>query len=324
MRTGLGSLIALIFVFTIFSTAHSLYPQKEQYGVILLETGSGTKDIMPLLRNIASTYDGFFNQIYGQYRRGYVLLICDSKGNLRSVQELDNLGKNVVRMIRATYPESEGRVQFKHASTDFWDSFQVEFNKIGLINTELSPNAERIQTRLLLQSYRPFQKMNESANICDLDEGMVFALNVGDLKNASEVIDAIGKSPSSVTFWLTFADNGLEVVLEQMDIEKKSRILELKIWYSAEDPWGQYNTKFEGYYFPNLKNDETKESILEKFGTPSKMGTTLLGNDFFSYKKKYGILTFYFVDKLKLNIISMRLDRGTPDIRKAVSERDNY
>ncbi|MCK5580898.1 MAG: hypothetical protein KAJ18_06455 [Candidatus Omnitrophica bacterium] len=297
--------LSLIILFCQSPNAYSFPPQQRKYDNTLLETGTSTKDILPLLEKIASVYGAYCERIYGQYRRGYVLVFLNSNGKVLSVKELEDLGSSVTRMIMNNFPESEGRVEFKPSASDSWDSFKIVFNKGNITSKELSPNPEVIQTRQSLMGYKPSLVANKPEEICDLNEGKVSGLLVGEFKDAREVIDAIGNSPSSTALWLTFAESGLEVILEQQI--SKSRVIEFRVWYSADDPSGIYNTKFNGEYNPALTNNETDESIMRKFGFPDRVESNFYGSSRYFYKKKYGELIFDFDERSRLNLITVRL-----------------
>jgi len=298
-------LLFLIIILCHFINAYSFPPKQHKYDNTLIETGTSTKDILSFLEKIAGVYGSYCERIYGQYRKGYVLVLLNSNGKVSGVKELENIGQNVTRMIMNTFSESEGSVEIIPGESDSWDSFKIIFYKGNITSKELSPNPEIIQTRQSLMNYKPSLVVNKSKEICDLNEGKVYDIMVGESKDDRQVIDAIGKSPSSTDLWLTFADNGLEVILEKQTL--KSRVIEFKVWYSADDPSGTYNTKFNGKYNPVLTVNETDESIMRKFGFPDRVENNFYGNPRYFYKRKYGELIFDFDKNSRLNLITMRL-----------------
>ncbi len=279
-------------------------PQKMTFGSIQIETGSSTEDILPLLTKISEEQGTYCKRIYGQHRTGYALVFYNSNGKVPGVNKLEQLGQKIVRMMIDAFPEGEGRIEIVPEETDFWDSFQINFDKGNIISTKLSPDMESIQLRLDLKKYTPKQNYKKN-DICDITSAIVYGLQLGDIKDQAEIIDAIGLLPSSSSLGLTFSQKGVEVILQKSS--DKSKIISFKIWYSADDPSGTYNTKFEGVYAPSLTANENIESIKQKFGNPIQIKTNFFDNQRYFYEMQYGGLIFDFDSQSSLNMITMSI-----------------
>lgn len=286
---------------------YSLEAKKSVVLSVLLESGTSTRDIMPLLEKMAKFYGKYTERIYGQYRTGHILIFFNSKGGFRNVKELDDLGNHLAAMVIKEFPRDEGRVDIVPASSDFWDKYEVYFSRGKVTETNLSPGEKFIDARIALMNHAFSSTTIEQTVICDLEEGAVYGLKLGDIVNPKNVIDVIGVKPSSTAFWLEFSQIGLEVVLESLT--EDSRITTFKVWYSSDDPLGEYSTKFTGVYKPALSVKETDLSIVDKFGMPLRVESNVFGNARYFYNRKYGEITFDFDRNNQLNMITMELEK---------------
>jgi len=106
-------IIFLLFIFLVIGVdVFAIPPQKKIFEGLLVESGTSTQDIMPLLANIAGRQqgyfkrNGYFKRIYGQYRGDYILIIVDSNGKIDTAEELEEIAKQIVSNVMGAYPLS--------------------------------------------------------------------------------------------------------------------------------------------------------------------------------------------------------------------------
>ena len=159
-------------------------------------------------------------------------------------------------------------------------------------------------------------------------EEIIFDLNEGTLEGAlgqfkvSEFIDQksvteiVGEKPNGfdIVLGMKYLEKGIFIHLCQIsDIDKRTLICCLGINYQE---FGGMK-KFRGKIIPQLSDNETKDTIVEKFGKPDRVVQPIFaaGEEDFNYKTKYGELTFAFGKKGDLWVISMSMktSKSPPD-----------
>ena len=121
LKTGI---LLIIFCLSIISNVFAVPPQTRTFGNTLVKTGTSTKNIMPLLTNIAEKWGQYLESIYGQYRVGYIIITMVPNKMNYDIEEMKNMVKDILNNVMSYYPGSEGRITLDVAE---WDSIAFEF-----------------------------------------------------------------------------------------------------------------------------------------------------------------------------------------------------
>ncbi len=216
MRCKALIILIVIFCLTATSRAFAVLPQKKTVGNTLIEAGTSTKDTMPLLVNIAEMQGEYLEYIYGQYRDDYVIIKMKSNGKSKSIEEIEKIVDRIGNNVLTFFPSCEGWLELFRYQTDPWDSIKLEFKDGKIINKIISPSKVEINERIKMQSLITEEQRGQvyAELICDLNEGNLGQLRVGDLVDSKGVIEAIGISPDRIELGaIQYFNKGLEITL---------------------------------------------------------------------------------------------------------------
>lgn len=123
----------VFFIITYFFIAsinvYATPPQERMFGNTLVKSGTSTKNIMPLLANIAGRQGKYLKSIYGQYRYGHIIVNLESNRRTYNVKEMEKVIKKVLDNIMTSYPSSEGEVSLDASDSDYF-RFQFKNGRI--------------------------------------------------------------------------------------------------------------------------------------------------------------------------------------------------
>jgi len=148
-------ILLVIFYITLTSTVFAVQEQKKMYGDTLVEMGTSTEDIVPLLAHSAGLFGKYFEHIYGQYRNGYVLIYMNRNLTEESFNEMEGIAEEMVKSVNAFFPSAKGEIELIASKSDLWDSIRLEFNKGKIINKNIFPSIEAIEKRKVLKNEKP-------------------------------------------------------------------------------------------------------------------------------------------------------------------------
>ncbi|KPK98963.1 MAG: hypothetical protein AMJ95_01505 [Omnitrophica WOR_2 bacterium SM23_72] len=137
------------------------------------------------------------------------------------------------------------------------------------------------------------QKNQEGELICDLNYGLLGDLLIGDYTNISKVEEVIKESSVKNKF---FSNTGVAVVLGENLVTNEERIYMIIIYPSGVNFSWIPMEPFKGKIVPELNENDTVESIREKFGSPERI-EKIFTNTVYAYNKPYGKLSFGFKEE---------------------------
>lgn len=149
MKVNMVIIKIISFIFFVFLTGNAIAmpPQQKTFGECLVEAGTSTEDILPLLANIAGQHNNYLEHIYGQYRLDYIIIQLKSNGKIPGVEKAEEIVKNTFRNILGLYPQSQGRIELNSSQSDLWDLVWLEFKYGVVTKNETMPNREVIKKR---------------------------------------------------------------------------------------------------------------------------------------------------------------------------------
>lgn len=144
----------LIFWFDVFAVS----PQKKMSDGLLIETGTSTEDIMPLLTHQAGRFGGYFEKIYGQHRMDYIIIIMNSNGKDTTVDKIEKIADLIVKDAMVYCSSCEGKITLVGYHSDVWNSIDIKFEKGKVAGKEVKPTKEAMQKTLELRKTVPVTK----------------------------------------------------------------------------------------------------------------------------------------------------------------------
>jgi hypothetical protein len=157
-RLGLLFFLSLSFVIN----GYAVPTQKKMFGDTTVVAGTSTKNIMPLLANIAGRQGKYFREIYGQYRSGFVIVNLQSNGKMDDFEQMEKIGKQIIDNVKSFYRSAEGVVRLFPAKSDIWQSIYFEFKNGTITNQKVVPSKEEINRLIALRKQPPKEKFGLS------------------------------------------------------------------------------------------------------------------------------------------------------------------
>jgi len=290
-RLGRLSLLIYFFCLAVSTVAFAVPPLKEMCGGLLVESGSSTQNIMPLLTKIARSREAHFKRIYGHHRGDYILVNMYSAGKIESVAELDAIADQVVHSVMAACPLSEGRLEIIRSPLDFWDLMIISFKNGKVISRELSPAVEAMQERIQLQKAKRDTSVGEVLAF-DLISGKVNEKKICVSMTPKEVIKLMGKQAEDTSFYTySYFKDGVEFAISEKS--GNSYCSGITIFLQKYETIGGTYKPFKGL-IKSLDKRERKGTIIEKFEEYKQFTLQDESSSTLSYSSPYGKLTFFF------------------------------
>lgn len=254
---------------------------------------------MPLLETIKSEHGIYFERIYGHYRDGYILISMNSNGQINEVETMRGIAEDVVMKIVEKYPRSEGRVELYpyRPRIDVWDRVEVKFDNGKITAKKIQPSLKEMELksqRIEADQKKGSKKRTNIKLVCDLYDGKINSIGVGDFKEKNEIVAIIGKEPQAMGFGdYAYHDLGFNIML--VDVGGKSRVYAMGVYHQEHtNIFNERFNRFTGEINPRLAERETMDTIKEKFGKPYRAGSDAWGMIQFDYKRKFGKISFCF------------------------------
>lgn len=274
-------------------------PQEKVYDGLLVKAGTSTLNIMPLLANIAGRQQvhfkrkGYFTELYGQHRGNYILIEIRSAGKIKDLHELKSISKQITHNVTTAYPSSKGRIEFKRASSDFWDTMIISFDNGKIIDQKIKPNAQIMQERIKISNLTPPYVDNKLT--FDLISGSFNGTQVGISMTPEKVIHLMGKQPE---------DTGLDIYsyytdgLEFSFLQKSDSLYcyAITIFLQKCEGMGVNYKPFKSNVLL-INKDDDQEKIIEKFKGQKDFTIENMSDNSLIFKTFYGHLTFFFDTK---------------------------
>jgi len=298
-------LLFFIFIMSFYLNVFAVPPEKRYFDGLLVESGTSTEDIMPLLEKLAKKFGKYFHRIYGQYRFGYVIVSCFSNGSIENEKDLLKISNNISNFISNYYPNSEGRVEFYPFGSDFWDYLEIRFNLGKITERKIEPSIEEMRKIISERECKPITP-KKGKLVFDLKKGRMNGKEIGKLK-WKEVLNIIGKKAEGGSRWsfpyyskgLSFGINTKDGYCYQVSIFLKDMRL--------ENSFGGYSNykAFKGDIL-QLTGNETIQMVKGEFGEPDEESFSSFENSpYITYNTSYGKLTFWFGKDGKVDEIDM-------------------
>jgi len=290
-------LLLFIFITIFYFNVFAVSPQKRYFDDLLVESGTSTKDIMPLLTKIAEQqqiyfkHKGYFRRIYGQYRGNRILIKIYSNGKVNSAEELEVVVDQILHNIITRYPSSEGRLEVIPFSSDPWDLMVVEFKNGKVVSKKMLPSKEEINERAQLRSLQPKNVIKEKI-VFDLEKGALNGLKIGISMKPEDVIRLMGKQPEDARLDIfSYYKDGLEFSF--LKRSGYSYCYAITVFLQDYDAIVARYKAFKGEVNP-LNKRESQEKILEKFKRYKNFTVEDMDTETLTYKTPYGSLRFFF------------------------------
>ncbi|MFC1621418.1 hypothetical protein ACFL2G_03840 [Candidatus Omnitrophota bacterium] len=303
-------ILLVIFSFCISSFAFAVSPQKKVFGNTIVETGTSTENIMPLLANIAGRQGAYFERIYGQHRAGYILILLNSNGKIDSVEKLYKITDMVFNNVTGFYSSSEGKIEFVPSQQDFWDSVVLEFKDGKFTNKKIMPSREMMEDRASLRG-KKIKSSHQEKLVCDLDSGTVNGVKIGISMSTADVIALMGKNPEDTEYSVySYYKDGIEFGFSEKS--GQSHCYAITIYLNDTKQEIPFTNKtlfykgFKGDVVPLNKRENIKV-IREKFGNPDDfMAESFDGSPRITYNTSYGNFYIFFDKKGIVDVIDLR------------------
>lgn len=164
MNRGILKVLLILFFASLTIDVIAISPQQKKFGECLVETGTSTENILPLLANIAGQYGKYLEHIYGQDRLDYIIIQLKSNGRIPNVEKAEEMVRNTWSNILGLYPQSQGRIELNSSQSDLWDLVCLEFKQKAITKNEIIPNREVIKKRFDEKNKAPLAKFGLSEN----------------------------------------------------------------------------------------------------------------------------------------------------------------
>lgn len=202
--------ILIVIMFATIVNTFAVQPQRTTVEGILIESGTSHKDMLPILSFIAGRQQGYFqrkgifSRIYGQYRGNYILIMLESNGKIKSIEDAEGIGQDTVFQVISTYPSSEGRIEIiPFVESDPWERLTIEFNNGKIIETKLSFG--------LREKMKNLKNINNNERLTK-----IFLKNGGTIEGTITMED-------ETKIWLDFLDGKGKTIINKDEIIKISK-----------------------------------------------------------------------------------------------------